>query len=103
MALSFERVLEFGDGAVIAAGSVVVKDVEPFAIVGGNPASFIRYRFQNDIVSGLLASQWWRYAPWHLANMPFDHPGAFVERLPSWVEGVEPYTPGFIRIGDLIC
>ena len=33
-----------GKGAVIAAGSVVVKDVEPFAVVGGNPAKFIKYR-----------------------------------------------------------
>lgn len=36
--------IEIGDGAVVAAGSVVTKNVEPNAIVGGNPARFIRYR-----------------------------------------------------------
>ncbi|HHQ4611771.1 TPA: CatB-related O-acetyltransferase, partial [Aeromonas veronii] len=43
-----------GTGAVVAAGSVVVKDVEPYSIVGGNPARHIKYRFENDIVDGLL-------------------------------------------------
>ena len=36
-----------GDGAVIAAGSVVTKDVSPYAIVGGNPAKLIRYRIAD--------------------------------------------------------
>lgn len=39
-----------GDGAVIAAESVVTKDVPPYAIVGGNPAKVIKYRFSKDIV-----------------------------------------------------
>ena len=40
-----------GKGAIIAAGSVVVKDVEPYAIVGGNPAKFLKYRFsENEII-----------------------------------------------------
>lgn len=39
-----------GEGAVVAAGSVVTKDVPPYAIVGGNPAKIIKYRFpENDI------------------------------------------------------
>lgn len=39
--------VKIGEGVVIAAGSVVTKDVEPYAIVGGNPAKLIRYRFEN--------------------------------------------------------
>ena len=39
--------VKIGDGAIVAAGSVVVKDVEPCSIVGGNPASFIRNRFNT--------------------------------------------------------
>ena len=53
--------VEIGDGAVVATGSVVVKDVPPYAIVGGNPAKFIRNRFDEATVSHLLRIQWWRW------------------------------------------
>lgn len=43
-----------GQGAVIAAGSVVVKDVPPYAIMGGNPAKIIKYRFETEIINRLL-------------------------------------------------
>lgn len=46
--------VRIGKGSVIAARSVVVKDVPPYAIVGGNPAKLIRYRFSRDIVDELL-------------------------------------------------
>jgi acetyltransferase-like isoleucine patch superfamily enzyme len=48
-----------GDGAVIAARSLVIRDVEPYAIVGGNPAALIRHRFPPEQVAALLGSQWW--------------------------------------------
>jgi acetyltransferase-like isoleucine patch superfamily enzyme len=48
-----------GDGAVIGAFSVVTKDVEPYAIVAGNPARFIRYRFGQEIRELLLQLRWW--------------------------------------------
>ncbi len=40
--------VRIGRGSVIAAGSVVVKDVEPYTIVGGNPAKLLKYRFDQD-------------------------------------------------------
>lgn len=48
-----------GDGAVIVAGSVVSQDVPPYAIVEGNPAALVRYRFDPDTVQKLLAIRWW--------------------------------------------
>lgn len=48
-----------GHGAVIGAGAVVVKDVPPYAIVGGVPAKVIRYRFSPEIIEKLLEFQWW--------------------------------------------
>ena len=48
-----------GNGAVIGAYSVVTKDVEPYSIVAGNPAKFIRKRFDNETISKLMESRWW--------------------------------------------
>lgn len=48
-----------GDGAVIANNSHVVKDVEPYSIVGGNPAKFIKYRFSKEQIENLLKIKWW--------------------------------------------
>jgi acetyltransferase-like isoleucine patch superfamily enzyme len=48
-----------GDGAVIAARSVVTKDVPPYSIVAGNPARVVRYRFSQPLVGSLLRIAWW--------------------------------------------
>lgn len=60
-----------GDGAVIANNSHVVKNVEPYSLVGGNPAKFIKYRFTKEEIDKLLEIKWWdwedekinKYAP----------------------------------------
>lgn len=49
-----------GDGAIIAAGAVVVKDVEPYSIVGGIPAKHIRYRFTTEEIQRIQESNWWQ-------------------------------------------
>ena len=48
-----------GDGAIVAAGSVVSKDVEPYAIVGGVPAKLIKKRFTDSQIKCLLEVKWW--------------------------------------------
>ncbi|NLM67348.1 MAG: antibiotic acetyltransferase, partial [Enterococcus sp.] len=48
-----------GDGAVVGAGAVVSKDIPPYAVVVGNPAKIIKYRFSEDRVDALLRIRWW--------------------------------------------
>lgn len=48
-----------GDGAVIAGQSVVTKPVPPYAVVGGNPAKVLKYRFDDAIIQDLLDVKWW--------------------------------------------
>lgn len=60
--------IRIGHGAVVAAGAVVTRDVEPYAIVGGVPAKVIRLRFARPAVDELLADRWWELEPEQLAS-----------------------------------
>ena len=51
--------IHIGDGAIIATNATVVKDVEPYAILGGNPAKVIRKRFSDEKIEELLELRWW--------------------------------------------
>ncbi|SEU25612.1 virginiamycin A acetyltransferase [Lacrimispora sphenoides] len=63
--------VKIGDGAIIAAYSVVVKDIEPYTVAGGNPARPIKKRFDEELIELLLKLQWWDFEPEKLfAFMP---------------------------------
>ena len=51
--------ITIGDGVVIANNSHVVKNVEPYSLVGGNPAKLIKYRFSQEQIEKLLQIKWW--------------------------------------------
>ena len=51
--------IHIGDGAIIAANSVVAKDVPPYCVAGGNPSRVIRQRFNEDLTAYLLELKWW--------------------------------------------
>ena len=53
--------IRVGDGAIIAAKSVVVSDVSPYTIVGGNPSKYIRQRFDDEVIRSLLEIAWWNW------------------------------------------
>ncbi|ERM20058.1 hypothetical protein P615_07215 [Brevibacillus laterosporus PE36] len=53
--------VKIGDGAIIAAKSVVTKDVQPYTIVGGNPSKELKKRFSDDIIAALLNVAWWEW------------------------------------------
>lgn len=58
-----------GDGAIVAAHSVVTKDIEPYSVVGGNPARFIKKRFDDELIELLLRFKWWDLPPDELAEV----------------------------------
>lgn len=53
--------VKIGDGAIIAANAVVVKDVPPYAVVAGNPAKVVKMRFDNTTIERLLNISWWNW------------------------------------------
>lgn len=65
------RNVTIGDGAVIAAGAVVTKDVAPYSIVGGVPAKHLKYRFSNDVIIELLKIRWWEL-PYQVIRNKFE-------------------------------
>ena len=61
--------VHIGDGAIVAAYSVVTRDIPPYCIAGGNPARLIRQRFSDELTALLLQLRWWDFDPETLAEV----------------------------------
>jgi len=75
------------NGAVVAADSHVVKDVPPFAIVGGNPAKVIKYRFSKNIIKKLQTIKWWN---WSKEKIHLNHELISSHRVEEFCEKFYP-------------
>lgn len=75
--------VRIGDGAIIAGGAVVTKDVEPYSIVGGVPAKIIRKRFSEKEINLLLRLEWWnKEKKWIDQNIDkFIKPKEFIDMI----------------------
>lgn len=96
--------ISIGDGAIVAAGSLVTKDIPPYAIVGGVPAKLIKYRFSEKTIEKLLGLKWWQYgfADFKDINMD-DNIDVFIEKLQNKVDQnrIKPFCPKTFTIEDL--
>lgn len=76
-----KRGVTIGHGSVIAGYSVVVKDVPPYSVVGGNPAKIIKYRFNDDLVKKLVETKWWDLEPNVLAQLDMCNIDSFIDKV----------------------
>lgn len=79
--------ITIGHGAVIGTRALVTKDVEPYAIVGGNPAKLIRKRFDDELIAQLLEMAWWDWSDAALKKaMPLLCSGDITGLYQHWLE-----------------
>jgi chloramphenicol O-acetyltransferase type B len=83
--------VKVGDGAIIGTRALVTRDVEPYAIVGGNPAKTIRSRFEDRDTALLLQMKWWDWTDDRLqAAMPILTSGDVEALHRHWLASVRP-------------
>jgi chloramphenicol O-acetyltransferase type B len=91
-----------GTGAIIAAQSVVVKDVAPYSIMGGNPAKHIKYRFSEELIQIMLDSKWWNLTPKELTKLQLNDVNAISSELKKMASNPKDRKSNYLTVSDLI-
>lgn len=91
-----------GTGAVVGACAVVTKDVPPYAIVAGSPATIKRFRFDEITIKRLLESEWWKYPPSSFRDTDPSKPMHFIDRVNQLRDqNIEAYDSPLILLKDI--
>ncbi len=96
--------VRIGNGAVIGAGTMVTKDIPPYAVVVGNPGRIIKYRFEPHIIGKLQQIKWWYWKEEDIINSlnVMQYPDMFVERYKAQqIEDEDPNTESIGMIGEM--
>jgi acetyltransferase-like isoleucine patch superfamily enzyme len=102
--VTLARGITIGDGAIVGAGAVVTRSVEPFCIVGGNPARLIRRRFPDALCDRYLRTQWWNYALAGIRRPAFLNPEQFIVQIEDLAASgrLRPYRPAVLDAPALL-
>lgn len=94
------RGVNIGSGAVVAAGSIVNKNVEPYSIVGGVPAKHIKYRFEQETINRLLSIEWWKFELSNFIGLDSTDPKVFLDSLELINEKKEANYQKFLMLSS---
>lgn len=92
--------INIGDGAVIAANSLVTKSVPPFAIIGGNPGKILKYRFTQYQIEQLKEMQWWNYLFTDFQHLDMQDLFNFIRQWREQKSGFSVYKPKPLTLPD---
>lgn len=92
--------VKIGDGAIVAANSFVNKDVEPYSVVGGQPARHLKFRHDCAIRQKLIELKWWDWIVPNPEKLSFDNPELFIKQFNELKEKGElkPLNPTQYKI-----
>lgn len=97
-----KRNVRIGTGSIIAARAVVTKDVPPYTLVAGNPATpkgrFDGRRWDASLIERLLASEWWRYSFIDFHDFDTSDPVRFLDGFERRRDDMEPWSPQAIKL-----